>query len=172
MPAEKVFHNQISDDPKLRWASYPPVMEDLKAKAKELGLWNLWLSGGEFQHLAKGSGAGLTNLEYGVIAEICGYASRTAPEAMNCSAPDTGNMEVIARFGSDAQKEKYLMPLVNGKIRSSFSMTEYGGECFVAGLACHTAASGIAGRGQVGTDTDGFQSPRRTPPTSATPLPL
>lgn len=126
MPAEKVFYQQISDDPKLRWASYPPVMEDLKAKARELGLWNLWLSGGEFQHLAKGSGGGLSNLEYGVIAEITGYASHTAPEAMNCSAPDTGNMEVIARFGSDAQKERYLIPLVNGKIRSAFSMTEYG----------------------------------------------
>lgn len=128
MPAEKVFYQQISDDPKLRWKSYPPVMEDLKAKAKDLGLWNLWLSGGEFQHLAKGSGGGLSNLEYGVIAEITGYASHTAPEAMNCSAPDTGNMEVIARFGSDAQKEKYLLPLVDGKIRSAFSMTEYGGE--------------------------------------------
>lgn len=125
MPAEHVFHQQLSTDPAKRWKSIPPVLESLKAKAKQVGLWNLWLSGGEFQHLAQGSGKGLTNLEYAVLAEISGH-SHLCPEAMNCSAPDTGNMEVIARFGTDAQKDKYLKRLVNGEIRSAFAMTEYG----------------------------------------------
>lgn len=126
MPAERLFHQQMSTDPATRWKSVPPVMEELKAKAKKLGLWNLWLAGGEFQHLAGGAGKSLTNVEYAVLAELSGYASTTCPEAMNCAAPDTGNMEVIARFGTQAQKDKYLNRLLNGEIRSSFAMTEYG----------------------------------------------
>lgn len=126
MPAEALFSQQMSKDPATRWKIVPPVMEVLKAKAKKLGLWNLWLSGGEFQHLAGGAGKSLSNVEYGVLAELCAYASHTCPQAMNCAAPDTGNMEVIARFGTQAQKDKYLTPLLNGEIRSSFAMTEYG----------------------------------------------
>ncbi|KAL1411470.1 hypothetical protein Q8F55_002428 [Vanrija albida] len=126
IPAEAVWHQQLPAHGPERWASIPPILETLKTKAKALGLWNLWLSGGEFQHLARGSGAGITNLEYALIAEISGYSPHLAPQAMNCSAPDTGNMEVIARFGSDRQKDKFLHGLVDGKIRSAFAMTEYG----------------------------------------------
>jgi acyl-CoA dehydrogenase len=117
----------------------------LKKKAKEQGLWNLWLSKGDFQNMAGGQGGGLTNLEvgqiqgdavsegadltqYAVMAEIMGHSAIIAPQATNSSAPDTGNMEVLARFGTPAQKEKFLVNLLNGKTRSSFSMTEYGGE--------------------------------------------
>jgi acyl-CoA dehydrogenase len=128
LPGLALYHQQIPPSGPERWTVIPPVLETLKTRAKEVGLWNLWLSGGEFQHLAGGSGAGLSNLEYAVIAEISAHASRLMPEAMNCSAPDTGNMEVIARFGTQAQKDRYLYPLVNGKIRSAFSMTEYGSE--------------------------------------------
>lgn len=97
------------------WDS-PPILDELKVKAKEQGLWNLFLP--EEDH-----GAGLTNLEYAPLAEIMGCVS-WASEAFNCSAPDTGNMELLARFGNDDQKEKWLRPLLDGEIRSAFSMTE------------------------------------------------
>ncbi|WRT64718.1 uncharacterized protein IL334_001652 [Kwoniella shivajii] len=127
LPSEKLFHAQIpSHPPEARWASIPPVMERLKHRAKGLGLWNLWLSGGDFQGMAGGEGGGLTNLEYAVMAEIMGHSAILAPQATNCSAPDTGNMEVLARYGTPQQKERYLIPLLKGDIRSSFSMTEYG----------------------------------------------
>ncbi|WWD07608.1 hypothetical protein V865_005709 [Kwoniella europaea PYCC6329] len=126
LPSEKLFHAQIPNSPETRWASIPPVLEKLKVKAKELGLWNLWLSGGDFQGMAGGEGGALSNLEYAVMAEIMGHSAILAPQATNCSAPDTGNMEVLARFGTPQQKEKYLVPLLKGEIRSSFSMTEYG----------------------------------------------
>ncbi|KAL8278114.1 hypothetical protein RQP46_009438 [Phenoliferia psychrophenolica] len=119
IPAEERFHLQISEDPKARWASYPTVIEELKDKAKSLGLFNLFLSR---EHYAEGSP--LTNLEYAVAAEIMGRSIKVAPEACNCSAPDTGNMEVLARYGTDAQKAKWLVPLLAGKTRSSFAMTE------------------------------------------------
>lgn len=96
----------------------PPVIEELKAKARSLGLWNLFL-GKDYAE-----GAGLSNLEYSLIAELTGRSPKIAPEAMNCSAPDTGNMEVFAKYGTPAQKEKWLVPLLNGKIRSAFAMTE------------------------------------------------
>lgn len=96
----------------------PPVLEELKAKARSLGLWNLFL-GKDYAE-----GAGLSNLEYALIAELTGRSPKLAPEAMNCSAPDTGNMEVFAKYGTPAQKEKWLVPLLNGKIRSAFAMTE------------------------------------------------
>ncbi|ORY30359.1 acyl-CoA dehydrogenase/oxidase [Naematelia encephala] len=126
LPAETHFHSQISSDPQKRWQSVPAILDTLKTRAKELGLWNLWLSGGEFQHLAQGGGGGLTNLEYAVMAEIMGHSIVLYPQATNCSAPDTGNMEVFARFGTKAQKARYLKPLLDGEIRSSFAMTEYG----------------------------------------------
>lgn len=94
-------------------------MEELKAKARSLGLWNLFL-GREYKELSPG----LTNLEYALIAELTGRSYKIAPEAMNCSSPDTGNMEVFAKYGTPAQKAKWLVPLMDGKIRSAFAMTE------------------------------------------------
>ncbi|WWC68016.1 uncharacterized protein I206_101935 [Kwoniella pini CBS 10737] len=127
LPSEKLFHAQIpTDSPEARWASVPPILEELKDKAKQKGLWNLWLSGGDFQGMAGGQGGGLSNLEYAVMAETMGHSAILAPQATNCSAPDTGNMEVLARYGTSKQKDKYLVPLLKGEIRSSFAMTEYG----------------------------------------------
>jgi acyl-CoA dehydrogenase len=96
----------------------PPVMEELKKKARSLGLWNLFLPGAR--------GAGLTNLEYAPLAEISGRSPWIAPEAMNCSAPDTGNMEILAHFASPTVRERWLTPLLEGEIRSVYSMTEPG----------------------------------------------
>ena len=113
-PAEPVFETQVAamDNPWTR----PPVMEDLKKAARDQGLWNLFLPGDHF-------GAGLTNLQYAPLAEITGR-SHLAPEALNCAAPDTGNMEVLAMFGSPQQQEQWLKPLLDGEIRSAFCMTE------------------------------------------------
>ena len=94
----------------------PPIMDRLKEKARELGLWNLFMPDDEH-------GAGLNNLEYAPLAEIMGRVA-WASEPFNCSAPDTGNMEILARFGTEEQKEQWLKPLLNGEIRSCFSMTE------------------------------------------------
>jgi acyl-CoA dehydrogenase len=94
----------------------PEVMDELKAEARRRGLWNLFLPDAEH-------GPGLTNLEYAPLAEIMGR-TRSASEACNCSAPDTGNMEVLHQFGSDAQKDRWLRPLLDGEIRSAFAMTE------------------------------------------------
>ncbi|RCI04481.1 hypothetical protein CU098_011682 [Rhizopus stolonifer] len=117
IPAEKIFELQMGQNEN-RWKVVPPIMEELKAKARSLGLWNLFL-GRDYAE-----GAGLTNVEYGLIAELTGRSPKIAPEAMNCSAPDTGNMEVFAKYGTPAQKEKWLKPLLEGKIRSAFAMTE------------------------------------------------
>ena len=116
-PQEHLFHEQIQEG-KDRWNSYPSVIDDLKKQAKSAGLWNLFLPESEF-------GAGLTNYEYAHLAEEMGK-SHIASEAMNCSAPDTGNMEVIARYGNEKHQEEWLQPLLDGKIRSAFSMTEPG----------------------------------------------
>jgi alkylation response protein AidB-like acyl-CoA dehydrogenase len=101
-----------------RWNFYPTVLDDLKAKAKKLGLWNMFLSKTHFKE-----GAGFTNLEYGLIAGILGKSS-LASSAVNCAAPDTGNMEVLARYGTEQQKKQWLEPLLNAEIRSAFLMTE------------------------------------------------
>src|SRR5579859_3645477 len=113
-PNEHVFESQLNAAPS-RW-HIPPIMEELKARARAAGLWNLFLAGSD-------EGAGLTNLEYAPLAEIMGR-SPIGPEAFNCSAPDTGNMEVLVRYGTPEQKKQWLEPLLDGKIRSAFAMTE------------------------------------------------
>src|SRR6266852_4428193 len=113
-PAEAVFERQLAEAPS-RW-QIPPIMEELKAKARAEGLWNLFLPESEL-------GAGLSNLEYAPLCEIMGR-SPIAPEVFNCSAPDTGNMEVLERYGTPEQKKEWLDPLLDGKIRSAFAMTE------------------------------------------------
>src|SRR5581483_9145361 len=100
-----------------RWAT-PPVIDELKLEARERGLWNLFLPR-THEH-----GAGLTNLQYAPLAEITGRSVWLAPEALNCSAPDTGNMELLSLFGTEEQKRRWLLPLLEGEIRSAFSMTE------------------------------------------------
>lgn len=112
-PNEKTYHEQVETGD--RWET-PAIMEELKAKARDTGLWNLFLPEAEYS-------AGLTNLEYAPLCEIMGR-SPIGPEAFNCAAPDTGNMEVLVRYGSEAQKEKWLKPLLAGEIRSAFAMTE------------------------------------------------
>lgn len=115
-PAESVYEEQMeaSGDPHF----HPPVIEELKSQAREAGLWNLFLP-----HKTKWTD-GLSNSDYAPLAEITGRSMHLAPEALNCAAPDTGNMEVLTMFGTDEQKEEWLFPLLEGEIRSCFAMTE------------------------------------------------
>jgi acyl-CoA dehydrogenase len=115
-PAEGAY-DEFVDDPANRWV-VPPFIEGLKAKARAAGLWNLFLP-----HEYGSFSPGLTNLEYAPLAELMGRVE-WASEVFNCSAPDTGNMEVLARYGSQAQQERWLKPLLDGKIRSAYLMTE------------------------------------------------
>lgn len=114
-PAEAVLSKQMSEAED-RW-HHPEIIEDLKAEARERGLWNLFLPDEKW-------GSGLSNLEYAPLAEIMGMSPMLAPEATNCSAPDTGNMEILVQYGSSRQQEEWLKPLLEGEVRSCFSMTE------------------------------------------------
>ena len=113
LPNEKTYHDQVEEH---GWDRAPPIIDDLKAKARAQGLWNMFLPDSDLGH-------GLSNLEYAPLCEIMGR-SQIAAEAFNCSAPDTGNMEVLERYGTEEQKKEWLEPLLEGKIRSSFAMTE------------------------------------------------
>ena len=112
LPAEARFHaEKLAGEP---WGT-PPVLEELKVKARAAGLWNLFLPTGPHA---------LTNLEYAPLAEVSGMSPWIMPEAMNCSAPDTGNMEILSHFGTKAVKDQWLVPLLDGEIRSAYAMTE------------------------------------------------
>ncbi|HEY4597850.1 acyl-CoA dehydrogenase family protein [Corynebacterium sp.] len=116
-PAEPIYHRQMTEsgDPH----HHPAILEDLKAEAKKQGLWNLF-------HPHPGTGPGLSNVDYAPLAEIMGRSPELAPEACNCNAPDTGNMEVLELYGTEAHRREYLNPLLDGEIRSAFAMTEPG----------------------------------------------
>src|SRR5580700_5680871 len=117
-PAEKVFSEQVAEAVAAgRGWERPPIVDELKAEARSRGLWNLFLA-----HHPEG--AGLSNLQYAPLAEITGHSPAIAPEALNCAAPDTGNMELLAEFGSAEQQQRWLRPLLDGEIRSAFCMTE------------------------------------------------
>ncbi|CAG0953294.1 MAG: acyl-CoA dehydrogenase [Rhizobiaceae bacterium] len=111
-PNERLYHEQVAAD---RWG-HPPILEELKAKARAAGLWNLFLP--ESEH-----GAGLSNAEYAPLCEVMGRVHFSS-QVFNCSAPDTGNIETLIRYGSEAQKDRWLQPLLDGEIRSAFAMTE------------------------------------------------
>src|SRR6201988_4926496 len=115
-PAEPVFRAELAAlENRWAWTSVP-VLGELRAQARSRGLWNLFLPG---EH-----GAGLTNLQYAPLAEVTGRSLALAPAALNCAAPDTGNMEVLDTFGTPEQQKRWLVPLLGGEIRSSFAMTE------------------------------------------------
>lgn len=137
LPAEPVYQRQRAEV--APW-DVPPVMESLKKEARSRGLWNLFLPGPEY-------GAGLTNLQYAPLAEITGRCPWIAPEAMNCSAPDTGNMEILVHFATPEIKDRWLTPLLNGEIRSAYSMTEP--------AVASSDASNVAT--EISKDGDGFR---------------
>ncbi|MEM7412630.1 MAG: acyl-CoA dehydrogenase family protein [Myxococcota bacterium] len=114
-PNEVTYHEQMKSFGTDRW-QIPPIIEELKEKARAAGLWNIFLPESEL-------GAGFTNLEYAPLCEVMGRVG-FAPEVFNCAAPDTGNMEVLERYGNESHKERWLKPLLEGKMRSAFAMTE------------------------------------------------
>src|SRR3954470_16130714 len=115
-PVERDAIQAIDDEVK-PGVPYPEILVDIRAKAKDQGLWNLFLSDSEY-------GAGLSNWEYGILCEEMGRSPVVAPMAFNCAAPDTGNMEILVDHGSDELKQRFLQPLLDVEIRSCFSMTE------------------------------------------------
>lgn len=118
IPADPVFAAQIDQGGASRWDHHPSIIDNLKVEARKLGLWNMFFPKGHYKE-----SPGFTNVEYGLMAEQLGK-SRCASEAVNCAAPDTGNMEVLAKYGNEAQKKQWLKPLMDGEIRSAFLMTE------------------------------------------------
>src|SRR6266516_455831 len=133
-PAERTFADQVAAAEAAGdiWQR-PAVIDELKAQARRQGLWNFFLTvrkrgpdghGDQIGEIAEKHGAGLTNLQYAPLAEITGHSGAIAPEALNCAAPDTGNMELLAEFGTQEQIERWLRPLLDGEIRSAFCMTE------------------------------------------------
>mgnify|MGYP002725593814 FL=1 len=114
-PAEQIYAEQTHEH-ETQWNGFPPILQELKAKAKAEGLWNMFIAEEKF-------GPGLSNYEFAPIMEILGRTPM-APEVFNCAAPDVGNMEVLAQFGNEAQQERWLTPLLDGEIRSVFCMTE------------------------------------------------
>lgn len=116
--ADPVFAAQIDQGGASRWDHHPSIIDNLKVEARKLGLWNMFFPKGHYKE-----SPGFTNVEYGLMAEQLGK-SRCASEAVNCAAPDTGNMEVLAKYGNEAQKKQWLKPLMDGEIRSAFLMTE------------------------------------------------
>src|SRR5678815_3689881 len=138
-PAEPVYEEQM-EKAKDRW-QLPPVLESCKAEAKKRGLWNMFLPADRETGDTHGT-MGLSNLEYAPICEVLGRSS-IASESVNCSAPDTGNMEVFARYGTAEHKEKWLKPLLNGEIRSCFAMTEPAvASCDARNVECRIVSDG------------------------------
>lgn len=138
LPVDEEFLQEVSKGD--RWSLTPrqaEIMDELKSAAREQGLWNFWLTDSD-------SGYGLSTVEYAWLAEETGRA-HLAAEAFNCSAPDTGNMEVLERYGTDAQKERWLKPLLNGEIRSAYAMTEPG---VASSDATNIATSAVLENGQ------------------------
>ncbi|KIX06653.1 uncharacterized protein Z518_04629 [Rhinocladiella mackenziei CBS 650.93] len=118
VPADRVYAQQLGTSTQSRLAAHPAILEDLKTEARRLGLWNMFLPKAHYAE-----GAGFSNLEFGLMEEYLGK-SVVASEATNCAAPDTGNMEVLAKYGTEARKKQWLRPLLEGEIRSAFLMTE------------------------------------------------
>ena len=168
-PAVPVFDSQTEAFGSDRW-QVAPVLEELKAKAKAEGLWNLFLPPSPEHDDGEYQGAGLTNLEYAMCSEQMGKVT-FGSEVFNCSAPDTGNMEVLEMYGNEAQKKQWLEPLLDGKIRSAFIMTEpkvgssdatnIATEAHLDGNEWAHPSHASAARIEVGAGEDG-QRPRQT----------
>ena len=129
-PVMAEYHRQVTESAESGTWTESPLLATLRAKAREQGLWNLFLPVEHTGHYARQfgthGGEGLSNSDYAPLAEQMGRATFLAPYVFNCNAPDTGNMEVLLKYGTDAQKAEWLEPLLDGKIRSAFTMTEPG----------------------------------------------